>query len=137
MLGGFIGQKHVQLPDYQHFNGNRVLTAGQYLRTFQLAPYYANSNRDAFFATLHYEHSFNGALTNKIPLIRKLNLRLVTGANAFMVDRDNRYAEFFFGLDNIMKIIRMDYVFAYNQNGFFDQGLKISVRGFTAIYSED
>ena len=137
VLGGFIGQKHVQLPDYQHFNGNRVLTAGQYLRTFQLAPYYANSNRDAFFATLHYEHSFNGALTNKIPLIRKLNLRLVTGANAFMVDRDNRYAEFFFGLDNIMKIIRMDYVFAYNQNGFFDQGLKISVRGFTAIYSED
>ena len=45
--------------------------------------------------------------------------------------------QFFFGLDNIMKIIRMDYVFAYNQNGFFDQGLKISVRGFTAIYSED
>ncbi len=137
VVGGFIGPVKAEIPDYQHFNGNRVLTAGPYLNTFQLAPYYANSTNDALFSTLHLEHRFNGALTNKIPLIRNLNLRLVTGMNAFVVDRDRRYIDFFFGVDNVLKVLRFDYYFAYTAEGFFDQGLKIGIRAFSTLFDEN
>jgi hypothetical protein len=136
-IGGFIGPVKAEIPDYQHFNGNRVLTAGPYLNTFQLAPYYANSTMDPFFSILHLEHRFNGALTNKIPGIRRLNLRLVAGMNAFVVDRDRRYIDFFFGVDNILKVLRFDYYFAYTAEGFFDSGLKIGIRAFSNLFDEN
>jgi hypothetical protein len=137
LIGGFLNNRRVELPDYQHFNGNRVTTAGQYLQTFQLAPYYANSNKAPFFSILHLEHRFNGAITNKIPGLRRLNLRLVTGANGFLVDRDNRYLEFFFGLDNVMKVFRFDYVWGYNANGYFDQGIRIGIKAFSTLFDEN
>lgn len=136
-IGGFIGPVKAEIPDYQHFNGNRVLTAGPYLNTFQLAPYYANSTMDPFFSILHLEHRFNGALTNKIPGIRSLNLRLVTGLNAFVVDRDRRYIDFFFGIDNVLKVLRFDYYFAYTAEGFFDRGVKIGIRAFSNLFDEN
>ena len=56
------------------------------------------------------EHHFNGLLTNKIPLFRRLNWNLVAGSNAFYVNRDNNYVEIFGGLENIFKLIRVDVV---------------------------
>ena len=137
VLGGFIGSVKAEIPDYQHFNGNRVLTAGPYLNTFQLAPYYANSSIDPFFSILHLEHRFNGALTNKIPGIRSLNLRLVAGFNAFVVDADRRYLDFFLGVDNILKILRIDHYWGYTAEGYFDRGVRIGIRGFSNLFEED
>jgi hypothetical protein len=136
-IGGFFEKSKVELPDYQHFNGNRVLTATPYLNSFQLAPYYERSNTEDFFSILHLEHHFNGALTNKIPFVRRLNLRLVGGTNAFYVNRDNYYYEFFFGIDNVLKIFRFDYVFGYNDQGRFDQGLRIGIKAFSTLFEEN
>lgn len=83
--GGFLNAKAVPVQDYQHFNGNRGILAGPYLNSFQLASYYANSTTASFFAFGHAEHHFNGMITNKIPLFRKLNWYLVGGSNAFYV----------------------------------------------------
>jgi hypothetical protein len=137
IVGGFISTAHVELPDYQHFNGNRVLAATPYLNSFQLAPYYDRSNKDAFFAIAHIEHNFNGFLTNKIPFVRKANLRLVAGSNIFFTRSDRYYLEFFAGLDNIFKIFRIDYVFAYRDNRYFDSGIKIGIRAFRTLFEED
>ena len=35
------------------------------------------------------------------------------GANAFFVDADNNYGELFIGLENILKIVRLDVVGSY------------------------
>jgi hypothetical protein len=137
VMGGFISASNVELPDYQHFYGNQVLVATPYLNSFQLAPYYDRSNKDKFFAIAHIEHHFNGLLTNKIPLVKKLNLRLVAGSNAFYTRSDKYYLEFFAGIDNIFKIIRVDYVFAYRDNRYFDNGIKIGIRGFSTLFEDD
>jgi hypothetical protein len=137
VMGGFISSAKVELPDYQHFYGNRVLVATPYLNSFQLAPYYDRSNKDKFFAIAHIEHHFNGLLTNKIPVVKKLNLRLVAGSNAFYTRSDKYYVEFFAGIDNIFKIIRVDYVFAYRDNRYFDNGIKIGIRGFSTLFEDD
>ncbi len=78
-IGGFLNTRSVYIQDYQHFNGNQTFAASEYLNSFQLAPYYANSTTASFYATAHLEHHFNGLLTNKIPLFRRLHWDLVGG----------------------------------------------------------
>jgi hypothetical protein len=100
----------VYIQDYQHFNGNQSLLAREYVNSFQLAPFYANSTTSSFYSLAHIEHHFNGLLTNKIPLFKRLNWNLVGGTNAFYVNKDNNYVELFAGLENIFKIFRLDVV---------------------------
>ncbi len=83
-IGGFINDRKVSIQDYQHFNGNQLIFASRYLNSFQLAPYYENSTTESFYAVGHLEHHFNGFLTNKIPLFKRLNWHLVGGGNAFL-----------------------------------------------------
>src|SRR5579872_434749 len=87
-VGGFLNAQSVYIQDYQHFNGNQTFAASEYLNSFQLAPYYANSTTASFYSTAHVEHHFNGLLTNKIPLFRRLKWNLVGGVNAFYVSSD-------------------------------------------------
>lgn len=118
--GGFLNNKKVTIQDYQHFNGNRSLSASTYINSFQLAKYYGNSTVSSLYSFGHIEHHFNGLITNKIPLFRKLNWNLVAGSNAFYVNNKNNYVEVFAGLENIFKIFRVDFIAAY-ENG--KQGL--------------
>jgi hypothetical protein len=127
-VGGFLNRKKVFIQDYQHFTGNQVFAASPYLNSFQLAPYYAQSNTEAFFTYGHVEHHFNGLLTNKIPLFRKLNWTLVTGANAFYVNKNNNYVEAFLGLENIFKALRLDGVIGYRGNSV-TTGLRLGAGG--------
>lgn len=39
---------------------------------------------------------------------------MVAGSNAFYVNRKNYFAEIFVGLENILKIFRVDYVIGYS-----------------------
>ena len=113
-IGGFLNTKKLFLQDFQHFNGNRSTAASEYVNSFQLASYYGNSTTAAFYAIGHLEHHFNGLLTNKIPLFKRLNWTLVGGSNAFYVNRRNNYVEVFAGIENIIKIFRLDVVWAFS-----------------------
>lgn len=131
--GGFIKNQNVQLPDWQHFMGNQTVVASPFVRSYQLAPYYANSTGDDWFAAGHLEWHLNGLLTNKIPLFRKTNIELVTGSNAFYVDAKRNYFEMFVGLENILKTIRVDYVWGWDGNlGKWVNGFVI---GFGGLFS--
>jgi len=128
-LGGFLNTQKVFIQDYQHFNGNQVFYASQYLNSFQLAPYYANSTTAAFYMVGNIEHHFNGLLTNKIPLFRKLNWHLVAGSNAFYVNTSNNYVEAFAGLENIFKLFRVDVVASYLNGNTGQVGVRIGFGG--------
>ncbi|HTI11286.1 MAG TPA: DUF5686 and carboxypeptidase regulatory-like domain-containing protein [Puia sp.] len=128
-IGGFLNTNSVFIQDYQHFSGNQTIFASEYLNSFQIAPYYANSTTANFYATGHLEHHFNGFLTNKIPLFKRLNWHLVGGSNAFYVNRNNNYVEVFGGLENIFKLLRVDLVGSY-LNGHYNQtGIRIGLGG--------
>ncbi len=128
-VGGFLNNKSVPIQDYQHFNGNQIFVASQYLNSFQLAPYYANSTTASFYAEEHTEHHFNGMLTNKIPLFRRLNWYLVGGTNAFYVNRSNNYVEAFGGIENIFKIFRVDVVASYLNGKTGEVGVRLGFGG--------
>ncbi len=129
-IGGFLNRRSVFIQDYQHFNGNQSkLAASAYVNSFQLAPYYANSTTANLYGLAHIEHHFNGLLTNKIPLFKRLNWNLVGGGNAFYVNAKNNYSELFIGLENILKIFRVDFVAAYENGRNGLTGIKIGAGG--------
>lgn len=128
-IGGFLNTKKVYIQDYQHFNGNRSLAASEYVNSFQLAKYYANSTMEHFYSFGHVEHHFNGLLTNKIPFFNRLNWNLVAGSNAFYVNKDNNYVEAFVGLENIFKIFRVDMVAGYANGKKGLTGVRIGTGG--------
>ncbi len=129
VVGGFINNKSVYIQDYQHFNGNQIIFASEYLNSFQVAPYYANSTTEKFYTLGHLEHHFNGLITNKIPFFRKLNWHLVGGANAFFVNGDNNYVEAFAGLENIFKVLRVDVVASYLNGEHGTVGVRLGLGG--------
>lgn len=128
-IGGFLNAKKVFIQDYQHFNGNRSTSASEYVNSFQLAQYYANSTTSSFYSFGHIEHHFNGLFTNKIPLFKRLNWNLVAGSNAFYVNTNNNYVEVFAGLENIFKILRVDFVAAYANGKKGLTGIRIGTGG--------
>jgi hypothetical protein len=131
VIGGFLQKDSVEVPDFQHFNGNQVVLASPYSSSFQLLPYYKYSNTSSNFYQLNVEHYFNGMLTNKIPLFRKLNWHLVGGLNSFYVNRFSNYIEPFIGLENILRIIRIDMYWGIPYGQPTTTGFRIGIVGFT------
>jgi hypothetical protein len=128
-VGGFLNRNKVQLPDYQHFRGNQVVFASAYVSSFQLAPYYLNSTTARLYSTLNVEYHLNGLLTNKLPVIRKLNWQLVTGSNAFYVNSANNYVEAFVGFENIFRVLRVDFIQSYSAGRKPHSGITIGLQG--------
>jgi Family of unknown function (DUF5686)/CarboxypepD_reg-like domain len=128
-MGGFLNSKKVFIQDYQHFNGNRSLAASEYLNSFQLASFYGNSTTESAFFYGHAEHHFNGLITNKIPLFKKLNWNFTAGSNAFYVNKNNNYVEVFAGLENILKLFRVDFVAAFENGRKGKTGIRIGAGG--------
>ncbi|MGN7824434.1 DUF5686 and carboxypeptidase regulatory-like domain-containing protein [Chitinophaga sp. 22536] len=127
--GGFLNDRNVQIPDFQHFNGNQTFYNTKYLNSFQLAPYYRYSTTAPFFMTANVEHHFNGLLTNKIPLLNRLKWNLVAGSNAFYVNDKNNYVEAFLGLENILKVLRVDVVAGYQSQDNTRIGVRVGMGG--------
>ncbi|MES2430835.1 MAG: DUF5686 and carboxypeptidase regulatory-like domain-containing protein [Bacteroidota bacterium] len=128
-VGGFLNRNAVYIQDYQHFNGNRSVAAGEYVNSFQLAPYYLNSTVANIYGVAHLDHHFNGLITNKIPLFNRLGWNMVAGTNTFYVNQDNNYVELFVGLENIIKIFRVDFVAGYTNGKQGTTGIRIGFGG--------
>lgn len=107
-IGGFLNNKLVYIQDYKNFNGHKNIFVPDYENTFLNALYYANSTTAPFYTAVYVQHHFNGSITNKIPLFKKLNWNLVAGANGFYASSGEHYVEAFGGLENILKILRVD-----------------------------
>jgi len=136
-IGGFLNTDSVQVPDYDHFNGNTSTLASAYLNSFQLLPIYQFSNTARFYALAHLEHNFNGFLTNKIPGIRRLNLYLVTGLNGFYINSNRYYYEIFAGLDNILKQVRVDFVQSFLNGRPWQNSIRIGLPKFNRGRGEE
>jgi hypothetical protein len=125
--GGFISKKSVYFPDFIHFFGNQTNVASPYLNSFQLLPFYAYANVENFYSTAHFEYHLNGFFTNKIPVFKKLNWFLVTGSNHLYLQNHRPYTEIFVGLENVFKVVRIDFVKSFTKNLWPTTGLRYSM----------
>lgn len=126
-MSGFINANKTFIPDYQHYLGNQTLFAASFLNSFQLMPYYQFSNTARFNASAHLEYHLNGFISNKIPGFKKLNWFFVTGMNMLHIDGADGYQEYFIGLENIFKVLRVDFVQGAEKGGAKPSGFRISM----------
>ena len=130
VAGGFFDAAKTFIPDYQHYLGNQTIFASRELSSFQLAPYYKYSNTANFTLTAHTEYHLNGLLSNKIPGFKKLNWFFVTGVNALHINNGTDYYEALFGIENILKVIRVDFVQGFEKGGGRPSGFRLSLPFF-------
>ena len=126
-FSGFFDAAKTFIPDYLHYQGNQTIIATRELSSFQLAPYYKYSNTAKFNIAAHAEYHLNGLLSNKIPGFKKLNWFFVTGVNALHIDKTADYYELQFGIENILKVIRVDYVQGFETGGGKPSGIRLSL----------
>ncbi|MBV9986499.1 MAG: carboxypeptidase-like regulatory domain-containing protein [Chitinophagaceae bacterium] len=124
-VGGFLKAKKTYIPDYQHYNGNQTIFAAPSMSSFQLAPYYKYSNTGKFNLALHTEYHLNGLLTNKIPVLKTINWFFVLGGHALLMGRGQHYYETSFGIENIFKIFRVDFVQGFEADGGKPSGIRV------------
>ena len=129
VMGGFLNKDKVFIQDFQHYHGNTSILAKSYANTFQLAGYYTLSNLSSFFSEIHLEHHLNGLLTNKIPMFKRLNWNMVDGVNAIYFTPGRYYSEVFAGLENILKVLRVDFVVGLQNDKSVKYGVRIGVGG--------
>lgn len=124
--GTFLNNRSMYFYDYEHFNGNQTGVLNQppaspfqaidysraRLSNFQNMDYYGNSTRESY-VRIHAQHHFHGFIFNKLPLIRKLRLQLLAGANFLYSEPNNDHTEVFIGIENILKVLRIDMVATY------------------------
>jgi hypothetical protein len=127
IAGGFLRANKTFIPDYHHFLGNQTALSSNFLNSFQLAGYYRYSNTATFNAAIHIEHHLNGFISNKIPGFKKLNWFFVTGANGLYLNNGTNYFEYFIGLENVFKVMRIDFVQGFEQTGLKPSGFRFSV----------
>jgi hypothetical protein len=125
--GKFFNADGISFVDFQHFNGNQthVVFGTSYTNQFNLLPYYSGSTNDSYWET-HMEYNDKGFIMNKIPLLNKLQSKLVLGFKNLSIPNRNPYQEFSAGLSNLgfgkYRILRIDYVRSY-QNGYQGDGI--------------
>ncbi|MEI6585909.1 MAG: DUF5686 and carboxypeptidase regulatory-like domain-containing protein [Sediminibacterium sp.] len=129
-ISGFSNTTKVFIPDYQHYQGNQLFLSTPFLNSFQLAPYYQYSNTNKLNASAHIEYHLNGLLTNKIPVFKKYNWFFVTGVNALHFAPESDYIESYFGIENILKVIRVDFIQGFVPNGNKLAGVRLTLPFF-------
>ncbi|MGN6604020.1 MAG: DUF5686 and carboxypeptidase regulatory-like domain-containing protein [Ginsengibacter sp.] len=100
--GTFLNKNDLRLVDYKfQRQGDPLLF---------LNPNEAFQSLDSTFPVFHrfyeahYVHNFNGAIINKIPLLKKLQLREVAGGGFLIApERNLRYMEGFAGIERVIK----------------------------------
>lgn len=106
--GKFISRKDLRLVDYKFMRQGDPFLFSNPTKTFQaLDSSFPIFNR---FYEGHYLHQFHGAILNKIPLLKKLNLLEVAGGGVlYAPERNLKYAEAFFGVEKILRFWRERY----------------------------
>ena len=101
--GSFLNTKDLRLVDYKfQRRGDPFLF---------MNPHEAFQSLDSTFPVFkqfyqgHFVHEFNGAILNKIPLFKKLELREIAGGGFLIApERNLRYAELFTGIEKVFKM---------------------------------
>jgi hypothetical protein len=122
--GTFLNTTKMTFVDYRHFLGNQTAFLRPELGGYQLLDYYRYSTNESYLKG-HYEHHFNGFLTNSIPGIKHLKLQLVTTANYLYTNRLGHYVELGAGFEHILKVLRADYFVGFGENQNLMQGVRI------------
>jgi hypothetical protein len=120
--GEFLNARDLRLVDYKF---QRAIGPG-----FFANPLYSFQSLDSSFYTLkrfyeaHYLHRFNGALINKIPILKKVNISECIGGGFLVTkERNLKFFEAYVGIEKVIRLwrerIRVGVFYVANINNQF------------------
>lgn len=142
--GAFIGDKPVYFQDYKHFNGGlNLVQTGDMLATHRLVGYYQNlsSGANQRLNVNHYAYSTAGNYVEALsqfqftnlwlkPLLgfKKAYVKELLIANVYFINNQNLfYNEIGYGLDGVMKVLRLEAIANFNNGQFNYVGLRLNI----------
>ena len=142
--GTFVGDKPVYFQDYKHFNGGlNLVQTGDMLATHRLVGYYQNlsSGANQRLNVNHYAYSTSGNYVEALsqfqfsnlwlkPLLgfKKAYVKELLIANAYYINNQNLfYNEIGYGLDGVMKVLRLEAIANFNNGQFNYVGLRLNI----------
>jgi len=130
--GTFLRKERLEFIDFKHFRGNQYAVAdpSDYIRSFFHLPFYEYSTNSAYLQ-FNYQHYFEGYILDKLPLMRKLNWKMVVGANFLYTKEQKDYMEFSAGIDNIgfgaLRLFRIDVAAVFKERKYQNLALVFGV----------
>lgn len=109
--GNIFNEKNITEADVFHFNTNETFFSKPDPTAFFIMPYYYFSTTDAY-AEFHTSYHTKGFLFKKLPLFKELKLQPVFSASGVLLKHQSMpYLEFSAGLENIFKVLRIDFTY--------------------------
>jgi hypothetical protein len=125
--GTFLNREVVGFPDYKHFaTSELVLTSLDPIGSYRLLPYYQEStNREYIEIYGHYQ--FRKFLLTRIWKLHLMGLKEDLFVNYLYTPTSDNYTEVGYSIDNILRVLRVEFVTSFRDFKYDDFGVRISV----------
>lgn len=135
--GAFLSNAFVQLPDFRHFATSEIrLTTADPIGSYRLLPFYNFSTNQEYFEFYgHYQ--FRKFLLSRIWKIQKAGIREDLFLNYLYTPESDHYAELGYTIDNIFRILRVEFVTSWQDFKYRDFGVRLSVASIFSRLNND
>lgn len=110
----FLSTNRLYFMDFNHFAGNQSGFSSNRIDAFAMLNYYSYSNA-SWYLRAHVEQRMGGQWLGKIPALGRLAWQEVLGGRLLYTPELRLYAEANIGIENILRVYRLDFVFNYTQ----------------------
>ncbi|PPK84634.1 carboxypeptidase-like protein [Neolewinella xylanilytica] len=133
--GAFIDKTYVDFPDYRHFATSEIfLTRLDPIGSYRLLPYYRNSTAEEY-AEVYAHYQFRKFLLTQIFELHLMGLKEDLFVNYLYTPSSDHYTEVGYSLDNILRVLRLEFVAAFRDGAYDDFGVRLSVT--TTFFGND
>jgi len=123
--GGFVSKKQMYFQDYRHFMGNTFfLQWGDPPNQFRMLPYYRYSTNQWFFQG-HAVWSLQHFLITRIEPLRLTGISETLQLHYLKVPTIKNYTEMVYGIDNILRVVRLELVAQFHGSEFQGLGYRV------------
>lgn len=123
--GKFIGKRTLYFTDFRHFMGGEFfLLTGSPLSDFRMLPYYLHSTSD-YFVQGHAMLSLKNLAVTRIPALRLTGIKETLQVHYLRVPTVHNYTELVYGIDNILRVIRLELVGQFHGLEFQKLGYRV------------
>ncbi|PWJ54486.1 carboxypeptidase-like protein [Dyadobacter jejuensis] len=123
--GGFVSKSNLYFMDFKHFMGNEFfLQIGDPVNNFRMLPYYQYST-DSWFVQGHAYWIFQRLLLTRLELVRLTGVKETIQIHALKTPSIGYYTELGYGLDDVLRIGRIEVIGQFHGAKLQAIGLRI------------
>ncbi|MFT5998804.1 MAG: hypothetical protein ACI81P_001259 [Neolewinella sp.] len=125
--GAFLNNEAVDFPDFKHFSTSElIITSLDPIGSYRLLPYYLEST-DQEYLEVYGHYQFRKFLLTQIWQLHLMGLKEDLFVNYLHTPTSENYTEVGYSIDNILRILRVEFVTSFRDFKYDDFGVRISV----------